>query len=102
MYSVLAGFLEPGETLEECVHREVMEEVGIRIKNVQYFGSQPWPFPHSMMVGFTAEYESGEIKIDEKEIAEAAWYTIDQLPEIPTTISISGELIEHFKKTHSV
>jgi NAD+ diphosphatase len=96
LYSVLAGFVEPGETLEETVRREVEEEVGIKVKNLRYFGSQPWPFPDSLMIGFTADYESGEIKIDETEIADAGWYDPDRLPTIPGKISIARELIDWF------
>ena len=95
-YSVLAGFVEPGETLEECVKREVFEEVGIAVKNIRYFGSQPWPFPDSLMVGFTAEYESGEIKIDKNELADAAWFAKDEIPRIPPSISIARKLIDWF------
>ena len=93
-YSVIAGFMEPGETFEDCVMREVMEEVGIRVKNIQYFDSQPWPFPDSLMVGFIAEHESGEIVVDGVEIEEAAWYGMDNLPPRPTVNSIAGRLIE--------
>ena len=75
--------MEPGETLEECVAREVHEEVGIVVKNIRYFGSQPWPFPDSLMLGFTAEYESGDIRIDGAEIADAHWYASDELPQYP-------------------
>lgn len=97
MYSVLAGFLESGETLENCVKREVFEEVGIKIKNIKYFGSQPWPFPNSIMLGFFAKYDSGDINVDGEEIEHANWYDIDNLPdEIPTNISISRQLIDHF------
>lgn len=95
-YSVLAGFVEPGETLEGCVRREVMEEVGISVKNIRYFGSQPWPFPDSLMVGFTAEYQDGEIKEDGVEISHADWFSKDRLPRIPPRISISRELIDWF------
>lgn len=95
-YSVLAGFVEPGETLEECVVREVYEEVGIRVKHVRYFGSQPWPFPDSLMLGFTAEYESGDIRIDGTEIADANWYTADALPNIPPGLSIARHLIDWY------
>lgn len=94
-YSVIAGFMEPGETFEDCVAREVMEEVGIRVKNIKYFDSQPWPFPDSLMVGFTAEHESGEISVDGKEIEHAAWYGRDNLPQKPTVNSIAGRLIDH-------
>ncbi len=94
MFSTLAGFVESAESLEDATHREVFEEVGITIKNLRYFGSQPWPFPHSLMCGFIADYDGGDIKIDEKEIAEANWYDIDDLPLIPPSISIAGKLIE--------
>lgn len=100
-YSVLAGFVEPGENLEDAVHREVKEETGITVKNVAYFGSQPWPFPDSLMIGFTAEYESGEIQIDGDEISEAGWFSADALPEVPGKRSIAGHLIDWFVKKHS-
>ncbi len=97
LYSVLAGFVEPGETLEQCVAREVMEETGIEVANIQYHSSQPWPFPHSLMVGFTADYAGGEIRIDPKEIEDAGWYTADRMPErLPSGAAISRALIEHF------
>jgi len=95
-YSVLAGFVEPGETFEECVQREVGEEVGLKVKNIKYFASQPWPFPDSLMVGFTAEYASGEISIDKKEILEAGWFKVEQLPLIPGNGSIARSLIDWF------
>jgi len=91
-----SGNVEPGETLEECIKREILEEVGIQVKNIKYFGSQPWPFPNSLMIGFTAEYESGEISVDRKEISEAGWYDTNNLPEIPSKISIARELIDWF------
>ncbi len=96
MYSVLAGFVEPGETLEEAVVREVREEVGVTIKNIKYFGSQPWPFPHSLMVGFTATYVGGEISLSDDEIEDAGWFTVDNLPTIPGKISIARKLIDWF------
>lgn len=96
VYSVLAGFVEPGETFEECVQREVKEEVGLKVKNIKYFGSQPWPFPDSLMVGFTAEYDSGDLNIDKREILDAGWYTADRLPLIPSTGSIARQLIDWF------
>ena len=96
LYSVLAGFVEPGETLEECVHREVREEVGIEVCNLKYFGSQPWPYPDSLMIGFTAEYASGELTPDPSEILEARWFRRDALPIIPKPFSISRRLIDHF------
>ncbi|MCP3992119.1 MAG: NAD(+) diphosphatase [Actinomycetia bacterium] len=94
-YSALAGFVEPGESLEECVVREVKEEVGIEIGNLSYFGSQPWPFPHSVMIGFRASYVSGELQPQESEIVEADWYHHDELPPAPRGgMSIAGWLIE--------
>lgn len=99
-YSVLAGFVEPGETLEECVHREVFEEVGIRLKNVRYFGSQPWPFPNSLMLAFTAEYASGDIVLEEEEIEDANWFTVDTLPNLPSRMSIARRLVDDFVKRH--
>ncbi len=95
-YSVLAGFVEPGETLEETVAREVREEVGIRVRAIRYFGSQPWPFPNSLMLAFTAEYAEGEIVIDESELAEARWFTRDNLPDLPPHISIARRLVEDY------
>ena len=95
-YSVLAGFVEPGETLEGCVEREVMEEVGIKVKNIRYFGSQPWPFPNSLMIGFTAEHASGEITPDPSEIEDAQWFTKDALPNLPSKISIARKLVEWY------
>ena len=100
-YSVLAGFVEAGETLEECVKREIREEVGIEVKNIRYFGSQPWPFPHSLMLAFTAEYESGEVKADGVELIEAGWYGVDEIPEIPGKISVSRKLIDWFIEKNS-
>jgi len=100
-YSVLAGFVEPGEALEDTVHREIEEEVGIKVRNVRYFGSQPWPFPDSLMIGFTAEYVSGEIKIDKTEIVEAGWFFPEKLPTIPGKISIARQLIDWFVETRS-
>ena len=94
MYSCLAGFVEPGESLEGAVAREVYEEVGIRISDVRYQGSQPWPFPHSLMIGFRARHASGELVLDESEIADANWYRRDALPPIPPGISIARALID--------
>ncbi len=94
-FSALAGFVEPGESLEECVVREVNEETGIEVDDVRYFGSQPWPFPHSIMIGFTASYVSGDITIQEEEIVEAGWFSPNELPPVPRGgMSIAGWLIE--------
>ncbi len=95
-YSVLAGFVEAGETFEDTVGREVMEEVGIKLKNIRYFGSQPWPFPNSLMVGFMADYESGEIRIEESEIVDAGWFASNNLPELPRKGTIARRLIDSF------
>jgi NAD+ diphosphatase len=101
-YSVVAGFVEPGESLEECAHREVFEEVGLRIRNLRYFGSQPWPFPNSLMIGFTAEYDGGEIVPEEGEIAEARWFAPDDLPQVPPRVSIARRLIDWFASENGV
>ena len=101
IHSLIAGFVEPGETIEECVHREIFEEVGIKVKNLKYFGSQPWPFPNSLMIGFTAEYESGEISVDGQEITEAGWYDFSNLPELPGKMSIARKIIDWFVGTRS-
>jgi len=93
MYSALAGFVEAGESIEDCVHREVAEEVGVKVKNVRYYGSQSWPFPHSLMVAYTAEWLSGEIVPQAGEIEAADWFPIDALPGIPPRFSIAGHLI---------
>ncbi|MCK4988071.1 MAG: NAD(+) diphosphatase, partial [Desulfobacterales bacterium] len=95
-YSVLAGFVEPGETLEQCVQREIREEVGLTVKNIRYFGSQPWPFPNSLMIAFIADYADGEITVDGSEIIDAAWFSKDKLPQIPPSISIARQLIDWF------
>lgn len=93
-YGLVAGFLEAGESLEQCVHREVMEETGLTIKNLQYFGSQTWPYPSGLMVGFTAEYEGGTIKLQEDELTAGAFYSRDNLPHIPQKMSIARKLID--------
>lgn len=95
-FSTVAGFVDPGESLEETVRREVKEEVGVELKNVTYFGSQPWPFGRSLMVGFMAEYSGGDITVDGKEIAEARWFGVDDLPRIPPRLSIARHLIDTF------
>ncbi len=102
MFSVLAGFVEPGETLEACVKREVLEEVGIIVNNIQYFGSQSWPFPDSLMIGFIAEYEKGKISINTEEIVEAHWFEADKLPVIPGKQTIAGQLIEWFSLQNKI
>lgn len=96
MYSTLAGFVEPGETLEMAVHREVLEETGIQVANLRYLSSQPWPFPHSLMVGFHADYAGGEIQVDGEEIEHAEWWAINSLPRIPPQGSISRFLIDEY------
>lgn len=101
MYSVIAGFVEYGETFEDCVKREVYEEVGIKIKNIKYFGSQPWPYPNSMMIGFTAEYLDGDIRVDGEEIVHAGWFSKEEIPGMyRKSISIGSQLIEWFLKRH--
>jgi NAD+ diphosphatase len=97
LYGLIAGYVEPGETLEQCVEREIREEVGIKVKNVRYLSSQPWPFPDSLMMGFAADYESGEITVDQCEITDADWFKADNLPDIPTVDSIAGRMIRWYR-----
>jgi NAD+ diphosphatase len=99
-YALIAGFVEPGEAIEEAVHREVSEEVGIRIKNLKYMKSQSWPFPNSLMLAFTAEYESGDIKVDGDEIVRAKWFKKDEIIRYESDISISDWLIQDFIDSH--
>jgi len=97
MYSALAGFVEPGESLEQCLEREIGEEVGIRVRNMRYFASQPWPFPHSLMIAFFADYDGGEIQVDGMEISDARWFDAkksENLPRLPARISIARKLID--------
>lgn len=93
IYACIAGFMEAGETAEQAVAREIYEETGIRVRNIKYFGSQSWPFPSQLMLGFTAEYESGELKLQEDEIADAGWFTHENCPASPQPGSIAYRLI---------
>ena len=101
LFSALAGFIEVSETAEECVQREVFEEVSLKVKNVKYFGSQSWPFPSQLMLAYICEYESGEINVDGKEIVEADWYDMDNLPNTPPNSTLSGTLINSYVSDHS-
>lgn len=96
-YSLVAGFVEPGETFEECVVREVREEVGVEVGAVRYVASQQWPFPHQIMVGFMAQYRGGEIAIDATELAHADWFSRAELPELPLPFTISRQIIERWR-----
>src|SRR5437764_8405742 len=96
MYSAVAGFVEPGETLEEAVDREGAEEVGVELTDLRYFASQPWPFPHSLMIGFHAQWAGGDIRVDDMEITDAQWFGADDLPMIPPKMSIARSLIDDF------
>lgn len=94
VYSALAGFVEPGETIEDCIRREVREEVGVEVREPVYFASQSWAFPHSLMIAFTAEYAGGEIRLDDPEIEDARWFALDALPKLPPSVSIARRLID--------
>lgn len=94
MYSALAGFVESGESIEDCIHREVREEVGIEVAGLRYFASQSWAFPHSLMIAYTAEYAGGEMRPCDDEIADAKWFTLEALPQLPSPVSISRKLID--------
>ena len=99
-YTLIAGFLEAGESVEEGVQREVMEEVGIEVEDIQYFGSQSWPFPNSLMIGCICKYKSGEIKVDDNEILKAKWFKKEDIPKPPSDISIFSRLIKNFKENY--
>ncbi len=99
--SILAGFTLPGESLEECVHREVLEEAGVRVESLDYFGSQPWPFPQQLMIGFYARYVSGAIEIDAEELAGADWYDYRQLPPLPPPLSLSRQMIDAWARSRA-
>ncbi len=96
-YSLIAGFVEPGESLEQTVAREVKEETGLEVDNIRYQGSQPWPFPHQLMVGFFADYRSGDLRLQEDELADAGWFTVDNHPPVPPQTTIAGRLISAMK-----
>ena len=96
---LVAGFVETGETLEECVKREVWEETRLHIRNLRYFASQPWPFPNVLMVGFTAEYADGELTLQTSELKKGGWFRRDNLPDIPGKVSLARRLIDHWLNT---
>ena len=98
-YGLVAGFVETGETLEEAVEREVMEETGLKIKNLKYFASQPWPYPSGLMVGFNAEYAEGDIHLQRSELSDGGWFRRDNLPHIPEKLSIARQLIDNWLET---
>ena len=101
-FGIIAGFVEPGETLEEAAHREIREEVGITVTNLRYFASQPWPFPHGIMLGFTAEWAAGDLTPDPSEIEAAGWFGVDDLPNIPPKLSIARRLIDDWGRRRGV
>lgn len=98
-YGLVAGFVETGETLEEAVEREVMEETGLKIRNLRYFASQPWPYPSGLMVGFNADYDSGEIHLQRSELSSGGWFSRNNLPHIPEKLSIARQLIDNWLET---
>ncbi len=101
-YSVLAGFVNPGESLEDAVRREILEEAGIRVRDIRYFGSQPWPFPDSLMVGFTAVHDGGRLQNRDDELEDVGWFGADSLPPVPPSYSIARALIDDFARRHGV
>ena len=96
-YSLVAGFLDFGECLEEAVHREVLEETGVRVNNVRYIGSQSWPFPSQLMAGFVADYAGGELQVDHSELEDARWFSLDALPALPPRRSIARYILDNFR-----
>jgi len=102
MHSILAGFVEPGENLEHAVHREVKEETGIEVTGLRYFGSEPWPFPNSLMIGFVADYAGGEITVDNNEIVSAGWFDRENLPVLPAKMSIARALIDSWIENREI
>src|SRR5262249_10918468 len=99
-YSTLAGFVEPGETIEDAVHREIREEAGIEVRDLRYFGSQSWPFPDSLMIGFHATYAGGELRPEPSELSDVAWFRVDNLPMVSPRISIARRLIDDWVRRH--
>ena len=100
-YGLVAGFVETGETLEEAVEREIAEEVGLRVKNIRYYGSQPWPYPSGLMVGFYAEYDGGSVHLQQSELSSGGWFRYDNLPTLPEPLSIARKLIDHWLEMHN-
>jgi len=97
-YSIIAGFVDPQESLEECVRRETREEVGLEVGEIRYLASQPWPFPHQLMVAFSAKWVGGALKLEEEELQDARWFRWDELPELPPPISLSRQVIDGWAK----
>jgi len=96
-YSLIAGFVEIGESLEDCVHREVREEVGVEVTNIRYFGSQPWPTPDSLMIGFLADYAGGEVQIQDDELHDARWFSPPDMPQLPPSDSIARKILRWYE-----